>query len=216
MSPAHPVQHLEGKSLGPYALRLTRLEPMAKSGWRLFELTLSGPEGDFAPPVVTGIHSVGGRGVLPWVEVLDYRPRLECQGRVLDLAAQERDVALFGLLAGLFPPGGHIMVGCEGAAHRETHLAALKGVPPIATPLGWVLFRAGFPRVRFFGLAEGGWEGQQKLWAEKPLDEDAARRWRDATADELRRFLAQAPSAATLLPHAGRAAAILAVLAAQR
>ena len=78
-----------------------------------------------------------------------------------------------------------------------------------ATPLGWVLFQIGFRKVKFFYLAEGGWEGQQKLWAEKPLDEEMKRQWEADTARDLRNFLAapsEAPAAAGCVP---RAAALL-------
>lgn len=161
--------------------------------------------------MVVGIYSAGGRGVTPWIEILDYQPRAQQGDRILDLTI-DLAVELFRRLAGLLPPGGHIMLGCEGPTHVETYTALLKGVPPVATPLGFTLFRAGFPQIKFFGLPEGGWEGQQKLWAENPLDAETARRWQNATAQELRQFLGFYSPAPEMQKHVERAAAVLRTL----
>src|SRR5690606_5115009 len=132
--------------------------------------------------VARGLHSAGGRWVSPWIELIDYRPQIECAGRAAELAEAKADRALFRLLAGLLPPGAHLMLGCEGPAHRSDYLALSRGVPPAATTLGRLMLDAGFPRVKFFDLPEGGWEGQKKLWAEKPPDALTARAWAEDTA----------------------------------
>src|SRR5690606_16294813 len=80
-----------------------------------------------------------------------------------------------------------------------------RGVPPAATALGRLLLDAGLPRVKFFALPEGGWEGQKKLWAEKPPDDVTARVWAEETARQLRAFLDRA--AAEAPARAGAAAA---------
>lgn len=205
MSAPHLLERLNDRQVGKHRLRLTELRPAEKSGWTRFELALAGESGDFAPPVVEGIHSAGGRGVLPWIEVLAYEPRLRRGEETFDLVAGGEELALFTTLGELILPGGHIMVGCETPPHHATYQALLKGVPAAATPLGSALFAAGFRKVKFFYLAEGGWEGQQKLWAEKPLDEAMCRDWKAATGRELERFLstpADAPAAQQCLPRA--------------
>jgi len=186
-------------------LHVARLLQGEKSGWVRFQLVVTGEEGEFAPPVVEGIYNAGGRGVFPWIEALAYQPQLHCGEKALELPAHGTDVALFSALGELIPPGGHIMVGCETPPHHETYQALLKGVPPAANALGVALVHAGFRKVKSFYLAEGGWEGQQKLWAEKPLHEEMEREWDAATARDLRRFLSaavQAPAAAACVPRA--------------
>lgn len=166
---------------------------------------LGGRGGDFSPPVVEAIYSAGGRGVLPWIEVLAYEPQPKQKGKTVKLPVRGWDLRLFAALGELIPPGGHIMVGCETPPHHDTYQALLKGVPPAATPLGYVLFRVGFRKVKFFYLAEGGWEGQQKLWAEKPLDEEMRRQWDTATARDLRHLLsapAESPATASCIRRA--------------
>ena len=205
MASKPPLEKLNGRRLGASRLHLARVRPGEKSGWTRFELVVSEEEGEFAPPVIEGVYSAGGRGVLPWIEVLAYEPRLRRGEETLDLATGGLDRELFTALAELIPPGGHLMVGCETPPHHDTYQALMKGVPPAATPLGAVLFACGFRKVKFFYLAEGGWEGQQKLWAEKPLDEKMRREWEVATAGELTRFLAapaDAPAAQSRIPPA--------------
>ena len=205
MASKPPLEKLDGRRLGPSRLHLARVRPGEKSGWTRFELVVSEEKGDFAPPVVEGVYSAGGRGVLPWVEVLAYEPRLRRGEETLELGASGLDRELFTALGELIPPGGHLMVGCETPPHHDTYQALMKGVPPVATPLGAVLFACGFRKVKFFYLAEGGWEGQQKLWAEKPLDDRMRRDWEAATAGELTRFLAapaDAPAAQSRIPPA--------------
>lgn len=205
----HPLRRLEGRRLNSYTLRVTRLVPAEKSGWVRFHLVVAVEEDEFAPPVVEGIYSAGGRGVLPWIEALAYHPQLRCGEKTLELAAHGWDVALFTALGELIPPGGHIMVGCETPPHHETYQALLKGVPPAATVLGTALFQASFRKVKFFYLAEGGWEGQQKLWAEKPLHQEMRREWDAATARDLRRFLSAPVVAPAAAGCVSRAAALL-------
>ncbi len=205
LSSDHPLRRLDGRRLGPHTLRIARLEPGEKSGWKRFQLVLGGSEGDYAPPVIEGIYSAGGRGVVPWIEVLAYHPRLQRGEETLELPAHGWDLALFGALAELISPGGHIMVGCETPEHEETYQALMKGVPPVATPLGTLLFKAGCRKVKFFYLPEGDWEGQQKLWAEKPMDEAMRLEWDAATARELGSFLSapvESPDAARCVPRA--------------
>ncbi|MFQ5925970.1 MAG: DUF1122 family protein [Terriglobia bacterium] len=202
-----PLASLDGKPLGAYTLRLADVEPASKSGWVSFRLVLTSNTAAFAPPLVEGIFSSGGRGVAPWFEITDYRPRLqstEADPAALDLAAAALDLQLFRHLGDLIPPGGHLMLACESPEHEATYRLLMRRVPPLLTPLGHLLFQSGFRSVRFFYLAEGGWEGRQKLWAEKALNPDTQRRWDETTARDLLRFLAE-PQNARFAPDCAHA-----------
>ena len=190
-----PFDRMDGRALGPWTLRITDWRRETESGWRRFHLALVDEAVVFPTSLMEGVYSFGGRGVEPWIEVLAYRPRLEAEGRTADLTENGLETDLFVNLGQLIPPGGHLMVGCENEPQRDTYQALRVGVPPAATPLGSVLYHAGFPRIRFFDLAEGGWEGQQKLWAERPLDAAMDRDWRRGTLDTLRRFVDEDPEA---------------------
>jgi len=94
---------------------------------------------------------------------------------------------LFQSLSQLIPPGGHLMVSYENTdpLHRETDRALSAGVPPVLTPLGFLLFMSGFRLVKNWYLSEGGHEGPRKLWGEKPPDASWSRIWDEDTAKQL-------------------------------
>lgn len=189
---------LDGKPLGSYVLRLRDVQPAGKSGWLGFRLLAASGDKSFQPPLLEAVFSQGGRGVTPWVEVVEYHPRVKLEAGTsaeLDLAVGGLDRELFGYLSNLVPPGGHLMLACESAEHEVTYRFLMRRVPPLITPLGHLLFDCGFRSARFFYLAEGGWEGPQKLWAEKALNAETERRWDAATARDLLRFLADPDNA---------------------
>lgn len=107
------------------------------------------------------------------------------------LSATGLDKRLFKLLGELIPPGGHIMAWYEDTQDEETYLAINKGLPPVVTKLGSLLFWAGCLEVRDFPLPEGGLEGCKKLWGEKPINEHHKRVLEKRTAELLHNFLAR-------------------------
>ena len=194
--PEPPFDQLDGMRLGELRLYISQWQQESKSGWRRFRLSAANDKVTLTPSVLYGIYSRGGRGVLPWIEVLRFEYILSSNEHQYDLRDHESDVELFRTLAAIIPPGGHIMLGCEQPSHMDTDQALVKGVPPVATPLGATLFKAGFPLVRFFDLPEGGLEGQKKLWAERPMDERMHRVWQHQTLMDLQKFIAMPPESA--------------------
>ena len=149
MASHSPLQNLDGRKLGVHWLRLAAVRAGEKSGWTRFELVVSDEKGEFTPPVIEGVYSAGGRGVLPWIEVLAYEPRLRRGEETLDLATGGLDRELFTALAELIPPGGHLMVGCETPPHHDTYQALMKGVPPAATQSRRIRSSSGFSAQSF-------------------------------------------------------------------
>lgn len=121
-------------------------------------------------------------------------------GGQADVRACGLEGRLLATLAALVPPGGHLMVEYESDHHRETFTAIARGVPPVLTPLGWLLWHAGL-RAGFkaWYFAEGGCEGGMKLQA------DRARRPRD----EARYAVAVLAEVAAFVPRAPRGDALL-------
>lgn len=196
--PHHPIDELDGAKVGPFVLRLDRVKQLRQSGWKGFCLDLEDGAGRRgAPAVIKGIFSRGGKdGVRPWLDVV-YRQRVvfEARGpendRSVDLAGAELETALFAVLGGLIPGGGHLMVSYEedDPIHMETMMALRKNVPPVVTPLGLLLFASGFSMIKNWYLSEGGHEGPRKLWAEKAPDPRTETDWRETTARHLKEFL---------------------------
>jgi hypothetical protein len=166
------LEKLNGLMLGKYSLDLTRIDQMRMSGWRNFSLHLHDSSGSASiEPIINGIYSKGGKGVQPWIEVACYNTTLEFENEQnVDISEEGLEVLLFSNLHDILEPGSHIMLWYEGESGRETENALSKMVPPLITPLGSLLFRAGFISVRNFHLPEGGHEGGRKLWAERPLN----------------------------------------------
>jgi hypothetical protein len=189
----HPLQRLEGRPLGEYQLHLQRMKPLHLSGWRGFSLALKDREGTLAqPPVAEGIYSAGGKdGVKPWMDITVTEGIQFGAGRTLNLRQSGLIHGLFQTLAQLIPPGGHLMVSYEDSdpLHRETARALSAGVPPVLTPLGFLLFVGGFRLVKNWYLSEGGHEGPRKLWGEKPPDQSWSVTWDKETARQLVDFL---------------------------
>ena len=208
------LSRLHGRSVGEYEIHL-QLKPLQyRGGWTYFSLYLKdqagrissqrSPSGErMETPVLEGIHSRGGRGVKGWVEVGDYFPIVHFKGRdiqpkTVHLSKRGLDRGIFGLLGGCVPPGGHLMfayeVSYESPFHRETQNSLTKGIPPISTAQGELLFHAGFLLIKDWYLAEGGHEGPRKLWGEKPLNEVESREFDLRTFLQFLAFLSRQPN----------------------
>jgi hypothetical protein len=97
-------------------------------------------------------------------------------------------------LADAIPPGGHLMAEYEKPDWHTTQRGLLAGIPPIATPMGALLFNLGVgDSFKDWYFPEGGMEGSRKLQGNKAYSAEQRREMRAKRADELRRFLA-APS----------------------
>lgn len=195
---------LDGRKLGEFTLLLGEVRQLRQSGWRGFQLHLRGPGGrESGVPVVEGIHSAGGKdGVQPWMDLI-YRsdafaaasggaPRRDSPG------SGRPDRMLFACLGEAIPPGGHLMLSYE--EELPPHLATLRslaiGIPPVLTPLGFLLFSARFQFIKDWYLPEGGFEGPRKLWGEKPPDARWGRLLLERTAAQVKAFLARPSDAA--------------------
>lgn len=174
------IKRLEAFHLEGYSLHVGEEKQLRQSGWRGMKLYLKEAAGNLSDrPVIEGIFSRGKRGkIQPWMdlsytEVVSLTGKGDGEGTLLRLDNAEIDGELFRHLGGLIPRGGHLMVSYEGTdpVHRDTLRGLYAQIPPAATPLGFLLFNAGFEYIKDWYLAEGGNEGPRKLWAEKAPDD---------------------------------------------
>ncbi len=218
MEKAHSLMALNGRRLGRYPVRIDFKPLNYRQGWAHFFLYLEdqrggissqeGPDGKWNPiPVLQRIHSRGGRGVKGWIEVGDYHPVihfsvLENPTDTLSLSENKIDQQIFNLLSEVIPPGGHLMfvyeVPYESPFHQETEEGLRRGIPPVSTPQGILLFHCGCRWVKDWYLAEGGHEGLRKLWGEKPFNEDELKRFDLLTFFQLLTFLSRKPNPGSL------------------
>lgn len=111
-------------------------------------------------PVGHGTVFTGARRVRPWIE---FHP-------VTLAPRDDRDRALFEALSDALEPGGHVMV--HYLRDSATAEALTADVPPEATPLGFLLWKAGCRWFKDWYFTEGWMEGSQKLQGNLPLDRD--------------------------------------------
>lgn len=103
------------------------------------------------------------------------------------------------LLGQVIPAGGRLWIAYEafageGDLARETRAALIARMPLIATPIGFLLFRAGcYAGLRDWDIPEGGREGPRKIQGNKPLNTEHARERAREIIASLAGFLAQAP-----------------------
>jgi hypothetical protein len=154
------------------------------------------------PVVDQSLYSVGGKNVLPWIEIGNYWPEVAFKEQKAvrekyNIANSDTQWKLFKLLGDLIPPGGHMMVPYElddNVLSRMTFAALQKNIPMVATPIGFLLFRIGFTiPFRDWYIAEGGHEGPSKLHFEKPLTDQRAREVSGEIMRELTVFIDSFP-----------------------
>lgn len=183
----------DGAEVGADVALEVWLGPRNTIGAQYFRLHLVSPLGRPVEPVLFGLQSTGAQPGFNWVEVLHYAETLSVgDGRTVQVPdGVERRI--FEQLAGAVPPGGHLMAEYESPARAMTAQALAAGVPPIATPLGALLYAAGCgDAFRDWYHPEGGREGARKLQGFRAPNEEHARRRGLEMLAELRAFMPRA------------------------
>jgi len=191
------LKNLHGKSVNGYTLHLGELKQLRFSGWKGFRLYIRDSRGALSEiPAIKGIYSLGGKdGVKPWMDLEYYEELVFLAEKEtkdgLILSSNSLDLKLFRNLGNIIPPGGHMMVSYEGEQiiHTNTRKSLSMGIPPPATPLGFLIFQGGFELIKDWYLSEGGHEGPRKLWGEKAPDHTWAKTFYKKTAQQLLQFL---------------------------
>jgi hypothetical protein len=176
-SEGHSLGSLQGKSLGSHRL-VVWLGTKNRFGARYFQVFLQDTSGGVSRrPVILGLFSQGRYPSYNWIEVISFRPQLsfESVGPALDITASGLTRQLFQYLADLIPPGGHLMVEYDSPAEQDTARALSLGIPPVATPLGYMMFLIGCGTgFKDWYFAESGSEGPRKLQGYKALNREQA------------------------------------------
>lgn len=183
---------LNGANRQVYRLAITDLKPVGpRAGWYYHAVAVCDRGG--APsrtPLMMGIVSGGGRGVMPWFEVRLYPTVEMADGVVVDMRAAGVEAAMVDLIGTLIPAGGHMMIEYESPGQSQTHRELLLRVPPAASYLGALMFEAGFRgALKDWYISEGGHEGPRKLQANKSPTPQAARLALREHRAELREFI---------------------------
>ncbi|MXW23632.1 MAG: DUF1122 domain-containing protein [Chloroflexi bacterium] len=190
--PDHRLAPLDGAGLVGGVSLDVRLGPRSSVGSTYFRCYLATADGRTVSPVVFGLQNDGAYPGFNWVEVLDYFASVPLDGGGTFEVTAGVERALFERLASIVPPGGHFMAEYDSVARSLTARALSARVPPVATPLGALLFEVGCGvAFRDWYISEGGREGPRKLQGFRALDDDHARTRGLEAADALDAFLAE-------------------------
>ncbi|MDA0351374.1 MAG: DUF1122 family protein [Chloroflexi bacterium] len=192
---AHLLAGLDGFEVGEDVSLVAEIGPRTRVGGRRFRLFLATPDlGRTALPMISGLLSPVRAGDHAWIEVTGYRARLPlADGRTVDVP---EGILLRTLtaLAERLPAPGSLIVEYESPGFAVTAQALAAGVPPIATPLGGMLFAAGRGALRDHTAAAGARAGRRRLQGERPAlesDDDQAQEWARRTLAALQAFMAR-------------------------
>ncbi len=184
----HPLGSLQSRAVDSYKL-VVLLGPKNRYGASYFQAFLRNESGEIGQrPAVIGLYSQGRYPGYNWIEIGSLSPPAS-SGSSRELPRQ-----LLTHLADLIPPGGHMMVEYDSPEQQDTARALALGIPPVLTPLGYMLFLAGCgTSFKDWHFAEGGIEGPRKLQGYKALNERHALIKAGETAREIIAFLDRLP-----------------------
>ena len=187
----HPLGNLQGKAVDSYELVvLSGIKNRFRDSY--FQVLLRNESGGVSrQPVVIGLHNQGEYPSYNWIEISSLSSRVSFGSgeEVSDTSLNGLTRQLLQHLADLIPLGGHMMVEYDSPEQQDTADCLALGIPPILTPLGYMLFLigcgAGFKDWHF---AEGGSEGPRKLQGYKALNSQHAKVKIEETIKELTTF----------------------------
>ena len=174
----HPLHLVEGAVVGNGVGLIFEVGPKNKVGSDYFRAFLdSGLLGATTEPVISGLINRGPYPGYNWVEVTDSTDVVPLTNGEHVQVPEGIQLRIVEALASLVPPGGHLMMEYDSEHRVMTSRALAATVPPVATPLGAMMFAAGCG-VAFtdWYISEGGREGPRKLQGFKALDAAHERR----------------------------------------
>jgi hypothetical protein len=198
---ASPVEFIReyfaGKPLANDAKLRVEASPTRFAEQAYFVLHLDQYESISVDPIFSGLYSAGrpSQFIHNWIDGDYFDRAVFANGTNFSLSEAGFDVQLFVILGELIQPGGSLMVSYslfekETKMHRDTRFGLDRGYPPVATPLGFLLFVAGCGMgFKDWYFAEGGREGPEKLQGYKPVDSETGKKKAGEMLMELSGFL---------------------------
>lgn len=171
-APGHALCAIDGAEVGNGVSLLIEIGPRNKVGSDYFRAFLvSDSLGRLAEPVLWGLINRGPFPGFNWVEVTDSTNRVALESGDEVQIPEGIELQVVRTLATLVPAGGHLMLEYDSRHRAGTARALMARVPPVATPLGAMMFAAGCG-VAFtdWYISEGGREGARKLQGFRALD----------------------------------------------
>lgn len=121
-------------------------------------------------PIIEG-RFFGGRQPFyrPWIELFNYNLEVKVGSGVIKLWNTMEEYKLLDILSSQIPPGSSLIISYINDI--ETFKALGLGVPPPITRLGYILLNLGYTWFKDLYFSEGFGTEEQKLQAQRPVDE---------------------------------------------
>ena len=143
-APGHPLTTIDGVEVGNGVRLSIEIGPKSTVGSDYFRAFLVSDQlGRTAQPFLWGLINRGPYPGFNWVEVTDSTNRVPLEGGEGVEIPEGVDLQVVHALASLVPVGGHLMIEYDSAQRDITARALMATVPPVATPLGAMMFAAG-------------------------------------------------------------------------
>ena len=189
-------RNLDQRNLSNEIMLSTKISPALFTGCVHFDCLLKNQQGFLSTTAVfSGIFNQGQQDTsLGYVDG-DYFENVAFQSINISLTDTGLDVPFFKILGELVPSGGSLLVSYtplvdESRVHKETEQALGRGYPPVATPLGYLLFLAGCGmKLKDRRYTQDKREISGKLQGFKPLNAEERKRKGLSLIRELHQFI---------------------------
>jgi hypothetical protein len=190
--PDHPMRAVNGAVVGNGVRLSIEIGPKSKVGSDYFRVILDTDSGFTDEAVCSGLINRGPFPGFNWVEVTDFQGRLTLAGEAVQIP-EGIDGNIVKTLGRLVPVGGHLMMEYDSPHRAITAKALSQRVPPVATPLGGMMFAANCGTwFTDWYISEGGREGPRKLQGFRAVDTEHAERRGREMLEGLEAFLGRA------------------------
>lgn len=168
-TPDHPLSALDGAEVGQGVRLRVQIGSRIREGATPFRAFLDSDDlGNTLAPVFGGLHHAGAAPAQNWLAVTEFAGTVPVTGGEVEVP-EGIDIRSVEALADLVPPGGHLLMEYGSTHRRITARALLQNVPPVATPLGGMMFATGCG-VAFTDLRTTTADGTRLLQGYRPLD----------------------------------------------
>ena len=174
----HPLHAIDGVVVGNGVSLVFEVGPKNKVGSDYFRAFLdSALLGVTAEPVIFGLINRGPFPGYNWVEVSASSDLVAVRDGETVQVPEGIQLRIVGALGSIVPAGGHLMMEYDSAHRAVTARALAANVPPVATPLGAMMFAAGCGLAfTDWYISEGGREGPRKLQGVRAYDAEHEQR----------------------------------------
>ncbi|MEM3407493.1 MAG: DUF1122 family protein [Nitrososphaerota archaeon] len=128
----------------------------------------------------------------PWIEIFGINAQINLGEEIINYFDSIFEYELLSFFSNFLDKGGKIFI--EYYADEETRKQLAAGFPPSVTRLGYKLFNLGFTYFKDWYFPEGFMEGEQKLQAEKPINDEEKKRQIKQIKYETKEFLEKVSS----------------------